>query len=164
MPNGEQQRPMRRFAGPCRFVFSKALALQKAHYEAGGKFISYMAMAKHLTERRNSTETPWLKGAPVHPLQHVLKDLDRAYQNFFARRASFPRFRRKGHSESFRYPDAKQFQIDEANSRIFLPKLCWLRYRNSRDIQGEAKNITVSLFCGKWYASIQTARELSQCR
>ena len=26
---------------------------------------------------------------------------------------SFPRFKRKGHSESFRYPDAKQFEIDE---------------------------------------------------
>jgi putative transposase len=66
-----------------------------------------MAMAKHLTEWRNSTETPWLKGAPAHPLQHALKDLDRAYPNCFARRASFPRFRRKGHGESFRYPDAK---------------------------------------------------------
>jgi putative transposase len=82
MPTGEQQRQMRRFAGSCRFVFNKALALQKAHYEAGGKFISYMAMAKHLTEWRNSTETPWLKGAPVHPLQHALKDLDRAHQIF----------------------------------------------------------------------------------
>jgi hypothetical protein len=56
---------------------------------------------------------------------------------------SFPRFKRKGHSESFRYPDAKQFEIDEANSRLFLPKLGWVRYRNSRAIQGEANNITV---------------------
>jgi putative transposase len=30
MPNGEQQRAMRRFAGSCRFVFNKALALQQA--------------------------------------------------------------------------------------------------------------------------------------
>ena len=29
-PNGEQQRTMRRFAGSCRFVFNKALALQQA--------------------------------------------------------------------------------------------------------------------------------------
>ena len=36
MPNGEQQRDMRRFAGSCRFVFNKALALQKANHEAGG--------------------------------------------------------------------------------------------------------------------------------
>ena len=34
-PNGEQQRNMRRFAGSCRFVFNKALAMQKALYEQG---------------------------------------------------------------------------------------------------------------------------------
>ena len=83
MPTGEQERDMRRFAGACRFVFNKALALQKANYEAGGKFIGYVAMAKCLTEWRNGIQTPWLKDAPVHPLQHVLKDLERAYKNFF---------------------------------------------------------------------------------
>lgn len=31
MPDGEQQRDMRRFAGSCRFVYNKALALQKNH-------------------------------------------------------------------------------------------------------------------------------------
>ncbi|MGC2462032.1 MAG: transposase, partial [Steroidobacteraceae bacterium] len=159
-PTGEQQRQMRRFAGCCRFVFNKALALQKAHYEAGGKFINYVAMAKQLTEWRRGTETLWLKEAPVHPLQHALKDLERSYQNFFASRAGFPRFKRKGHRQSFRYPDAQQFEIDETNSRIFLPKLGWIRYRNSRDILGKARNITVSCSAGQWYASIQTEREV----
>jgi putative transposase len=78
---------MRRFAGACRYVFNQALALQKANYEGGGKFIGYVAMAKRLTEWRNGSETPWLKEAPVHPLQHALKDLERAYQNFFAKGA-----------------------------------------------------------------------------
>ena len=32
MPNGEQARNMRRFAGSCRFVFNKALALQKENH------------------------------------------------------------------------------------------------------------------------------------
>ena len=53
MPNGEQTRNMRRFAGSCRFVFNKALALQKENFEAGGKFIGYVAMAKQLTAWRN---------------------------------------------------------------------------------------------------------------
>ena len=162
MPSGEQARDMRRFAGSCRFVYNKALALQKANYEAGGKFVGYVAMAKHLTEWRNGTETPWLKDAPVHPLQHALKDLERAYKNFFAKRAMFPRFKRKGQGESFRYPDAKQFEIDQVNGRIKLPKLGWIRYRNSRYILGAAKNITVSQSGGKWYASIQTEREVEQ--
>ena len=162
MPDGAQQRDMRRFSGACRFVYNKALALQKANYEAGGKFIGYVTLAKSLTDWRNGPDTPWLKDAPCHPLQHALKDLERAYKNFFAKRADFPRFKRKGSGESFRYPDAKQFVIDQTNSRIKFPKLGWMRYRNSRDVVGQAKNITVSCVAGKWYASIQTEREVPQ--
>ena len=161
-PTGEQERQMRRFAGACRFVFNQALALQKANHEAGGKFISYVAMAKHLTAWRNGAQTPWLKEAPVHPLQHALKDLDRAYANFFAQRAAFPRFKKKGQRDSFRYPDAKQFRLDAANARIFLPKLGWMRLRLSRSLLGVPCNATVSLSGGKWFVSIQTEREVDQ--
>jgi putative transposase len=160
-PNGEQQRDMRRFAGSCRFVFNKALALQKENHEAGNKFIGYVAMAKHLTAWRNGTETPWLKDAPCHPLQHALKALEKAYKNFFAKRADFPRFKRKGQGDSFRYPDSKQIKLDQANSRLFLPKLGWLRYRNSREALGELRNVTVSSHGGKWFVSIQTQREVA---
>ena len=55
MPDGQQQRQMARFAGACRFVFNKALALQQANHQAGGKFIGYVTMAKHLTAWRNSS-------------------------------------------------------------------------------------------------------------
>ncbi len=159
-PNGKQERDMRCFAGSCRFVYNKALALQKENHEAGGKFIGYAAMAKQLTSWRNGTETPWLKDAPVHPLQHALKDLEQAYKNFFLKRAAFPRFKKKGQSDIFRYPDPKQIKLDQANGRIFLPKLGWLRYRNSRAAPGELRNVTVSLSGGKWFVSIQTRREV----
>ncbi|MBN3736167.1 RNA-guided endonuclease TnpB family protein [Burkholderia sp. Tr-20390] len=162
MPNGEQQRDMRRFAGSCRFVYNKALALQKENYEAGGKFIGYVAMAKHLTEWRNGGETPWLKDAPVHPLQHALKDMERAYKNFFAKRAAFPKFKKRGQRDSFRYPDPKQFKLDQPNGRIFLPKLGWMRLRLSRPVPGELRNATVSFNAGKWCVSIQTEREVEQ--
>ena len=161
-PDGGQQRNLRRYAGSCRFVYNKALALQQANHEAGEKFIGYVAMAKHLTAWRNGTETPWLKDSPVHPLQHALKDLDKAYQHFFAKRADFPRFKRRGSGDSFRYPDPKQIKIDQGNSRIFLPKLGWIRYRNSREALGELRNVTVSGKSGKWYISIQTQREVEQ--
>ncbi|MDF1486708.1 transposase, partial [Ramlibacter sp. H39-3-26] len=92
----------------------------------------------------------------------TLKDLERAYANFFAKRADFPRFKKKGQSDSFRYPDPKQIKLDQANSRLFLPKLGWLRYRNSRAVLGTVKNITVSASGGKWFVSIQTEREVGQ--
>lgn len=49
MPNGEQQRDMRRFAGSCRFVFNKALALQKERYEQGEKKLGYAGLCQLLT-------------------------------------------------------------------------------------------------------------------
>jgi putative transposase len=162
MPTGEQQRQMRRFAGSCRFVFNKALALQKARYEQGEKKHGYAGLCKLLTEWRNSAETAWLADAPIHPLQQTLKDLERAYTNFFAKRADFPRFKKKGQSDSFRYPDPKQVKLDQGNRRLFLPKLGWLRVRFSRDVLGTLKNITVSQSCGKWFVSIQTEREVEQ--
>ena len=160
MPSGEQQRQARRFAGSCRFVFNKALALQKARYEQGDKKLGYAGLCKELTAWRNGTESPWLAEAPVHPLQQTLKDLERAYANFFAKRADFPRFKRKGSSDSFRYPDPKQIKLDQGNARIFLPKLGWLGYRHSREVLGTVKNVTVSLNAGKWFVSIQTEREV----
>lgn len=160
-PNGQQQRDMRRFAGSCRFVFNRALAMQKERYEQGEKKLGYAGLCKLLTEWRNGTETPWLKDAPVHPLQQTLKDLERAYTNFFAKRADFPRFKKKGQSDSFRYPDPKQIKLDQTNSRIFLPKLGWLRYRNSREALGTVKQVTVSASGGKWFVSIQTEREMA---
>jgi len=162
MPDGEQERDMRRFAGSCRFVYNKALAMQKENHEAGNKFIGFAGLCKALTGWRNGVETPWLKDAPCHPLQQALKDLEKAYKNFFEKRSDFPSFKRKGSGDSFRYPDPKQIKLDQANNRLFLPKLGWLRYRNSRDVLGELRNVTVSQSGGKWFASIQTQREVEQ--
>ena len=151
---------MRRFAGSCRFVFNKALALQKELHENSEKRLGYAGLCKQLTDWRNREDTQWLKESPVHPLQQALKDLERAFANFFARRSEFPRFKKKGRRDSFRYPDAKQIKLDQLNSRVFLPKLGWMRYRNSREVLGVVKNATVSLHNGKWYISIQTEREV----
>jgi len=160
-PNGEQQRDMRRIAGSCRYVWNKALALQIANHAAGEKFINHFAMCKWLPVWKNEADTLWLKETPAQLFQVALKDLSAAYKNFFDKRASFPQFKKKGKSaDSFCFPQG--CEVDEANRRIRLPKLGWLRYRKSRDIEGTVKNIIVSCVAGKWYASVQTEREVAQ--
>ena len=158
MPTGEQQRYMRRCAGSCRFVFNKALALQTANHEAGNKFIRYVEMANMLPAWKD--EFPWLKEAPSQALQHVLRNLDRAFVNLFEKRADYPRFKKRGLGDSFRFPQG--FKLDQANNRIFLPKLGYIRYRNSREVLGTVKNTTISNRNGKWFISIQTEREVEQ--
>ena len=158
-PDGAQLRDMRRFAGACRFVFNKALAWQKDRYAADNTArFSYVVLANFLPLWKREKETAWLKDSPSQSLQQTLKDLEKGYKNFFARRARFPRFRKKGQSDRFRYPQG--YKLDQANSRIFLPKLGWIRYRNSREVQGVVKNVTVSGRHGKWFMSIQAEREV----
>ena len=96
MPDGEQQHSMRRFAGSCRYVYNKALALQKENHKAGKPFVGYVPMAANLPIWKREVGQEWLQDAPSQALQHALKDLEKAYKNFFAKRAAFPRFKRKG--------------------------------------------------------------------
>ncbi len=155
-PNGEQQCKLRCFAGSCRFVFNKALALQKAQYAENKTKLSYTDLCKLLTGWKKSKATQWLSETPSQPLQQAIKDLERGYKNFFEKRANHPRFKKKGQSDSFRYPQG--CRLDQANNRVFLPKLGWMRYRHSRDVLGTVKNVMVSGKQGKWFVSIQTER------
>lgn len=157
-PNGEQVRSMRRFAGNVRKVWNLALDKQQKNHDAGEKFSNAFGMNNWLPAWK--AEYSYLTESPSQTLQQVTGDLARAYKNFFEKRAAFPRFKKKGQSNSFRFPQG--FKIDQVNSRIFLPKLGWIRYRNSREILGVAKNITVSANGGKWFVSIQTEREVEQ--
>ncbi len=159
MPNGAQICAMRRYAGCCRVVYNKALAWQNEQYQADNTFIfSYTKIANLLPQWK--TELAWLKDAPSQTLQQSLKNLESSFRNFFAKRADFPKFKKKGQSDSFRFPQG--FKLEQQNNRVFLPKLGWVRYRNSREVLGEVNNITVSQNNGKWYASIQTEREVEQ--
>lgn len=151
---------MRRFAGACRFVFNRALALQNENHEAGNKYVSYTKMASWLIEWKSHPDTQWLKDTPSQPLQQSLKDLERGYKNFFQKRAAFPRFKKRGQNDAFRYPQG--VKLDQTNNCIALPKLGWIRYRNSREVIGEVNNVTVIQSCGKWYVSIQTEYEVPE--
>ena len=161
-PSDEQRHRMVCYAGCKRVVYNKALELQAANHAAGNKFIRYESMAKNLGAWRSDEAALWLREAPYHTLQQGLKDMEKAFKNFFEGRTDYPVHKKKGRHDSFRYPDPKQIELDQANSRIKLPKLGWLRYRNSREVPGTVRNVTVSNRNGKWFVSIQTEREVEQ--
>lgn len=156
MPNGAQIRRLKQFCGCSRFVFNRALAYQNEQYEADKSFkFSYNKIANLLPEWKR--ELTWLKDCHSQVLQQALKDLESSFKNFFAKRSDFPKFKRKGEKDSFRFPQG--FKLEQQNNRIYLPKIGWIRYRNSRAIVGEMKNVTVRRKCGKWYISVQTEFE-----
>ena len=95
-------------------------------------------------------------------MQQSLKDLEASFKNFFAKRTDFPKFKCKGDKDSFRFPQG--CKLEQHNSRIWLPKIGWVRYRNSCTVIGENKNEKVSQKCGKWYVSVQTEVEHTEQR
>ena len=145
-PHGQQLRNLRQFAGSCRFVYNKALALNAERYQKKEKRLGYAGLCALLPNWKMEHE--FLSNVPAQALQQSLKNLERAYTNFFQKRADFPKFKKKGQRESFRIPQG--FEIDKQNGRIKLAKLAWMRYRKSQDILGEASNVTVSESGGKW--------------
>jgi putative transposase len=84
--------------------------------------------------------------------------LELAFKRFFDKASAFPRFRKKGLHDCFRYPQG--FNIDEENSRVWLPKIGWVRYRKSRNIKGKAKQVTVIGEGDHWFVSIQKENNL----
>lgn len=103
MPNGEQIRKMKQFCGCSRFVFNRALAYQNEQYQKDNSFkFSYRKIADLLPEWKR--ELTWLKDCHSQVLQQSIKDLDKAFENFFAKRSNFPNFKCKGEKDSFRFP------------------------------------------------------------
>jgi putative transposase len=159
MPYPWQEKRLKLFAGHCRKVWNMALALCVLFLTLG-KYLGYNRLANLLVKWKKSPKYPYLSEAHSQILQQSLKDLDRAFQNYFAKRAGYPNFKKKGRKDSFRYPQG--FKIDGDNARIFLPKIGWVRYRQSRPIEGTPKQVTVSPDVDKWYVSVQTELSVAE--
>ena len=150
-----------RAVGCSRFVWNRALALEKTRLEAGVGMMGYAEICAELVRWKKEDETSFLSEVPSQALQQTLKDLDRAIREGLTpeNAKGFPRFKKKGRCrDAFRYPQGVQVQ----GRQILLPKIGWVRFYKSRPIEGIVKNVTVSRECQHWYVSIQTEREVEE--
>jgi putative transposase len=161
-PTPEQSAQMAQIAGACRFVYNVALEQRRDWYRPGRKF-SFASQCREVTMLR--AEVDWLKACPVHTLQQALKDLDRAYQNWWAGRAEAPTPRKKGVNDSFRFPDPVSIKVErtgKSSGRIKLPKLGWVILRGWYAIPGDICNATVSRRAGQWHVAVQWEQEIAE--
>ena len=148
------------FAGCNRFVWNKALALQKDSLDKTQKLPWYNDLAGCLVDWKRTEELSFLKTAPSQTLQQTLKFLDRAWKDAFDPKQpdkKFPVFKKKFKcSDSFRYPQG--FKLE--GNRVFLPKIGWVGFFKSQEILGTPKNMTVSRGGEHWFVSIQTEQDV----
>lgn len=121
-----------------------------------------MRHSRRKSPSEKDPKTSWLKEVP----SQVLMNLGRAYQNLFddiakAKRGQLawrdvrrPKRKRFDAPRSFRFPAIPPEHINA--QAIRLPKIGWVKYRKSRDLEGRITQVTVSREADGWSIAILT--------
>ncbi len=154
-PNNVQSTYLARAAGTARFAYNWALSEWKRQYEAW-KADNRLPKPSQAALRRQLNAIkrerfPWMLEVTKNAPQMAIIQLGQAFQNFFAGRARYPTFRRKGVHDRFTLTN-DQFDID--GSRLRIPNLGWVRMRETLRFTGKVMSATVSRVADKWFVSI----------
>jgi putative transposase len=164
-PTPDQEAALRRWAGCARAVWNAALEQRETAWRMGHR-VGWTAQDRELTDAKRAM--PWLRDPASDVLQQTLRDLDRAYTNFFAGRARRPRFRRRDRPKRFRIQSRRgkgEIEIRRVGRRcgeVRVPKLGWLRFRWSREPVGEVKHLTVCRDALGWHVSFCCKRAVER--
>lgn len=162
-PTVDQINLLAQHFGACRFVYNHFLHERIELYASKKQSLTYNNMSKILTDLKKNPELVWLNGVNSQSLQQAIRHLDVAYNNFFNKRAQFPKIKSKHDKQSFHVPQS--FKIDEANGHLIIPKITPIKTVFHRPIEGEMKSITISKTkTGKYFASIlvETEKEVKE--
>ena len=154
-PNNAQATHFARACGVARFAYNWALAEWTRQYEAWKADNSLprpnqMALRRQLNAIKRS-EFPWMLEVTKCAPQLAIMQLGEAFRNFFAKRAKYPKFRKKGIHDRFSISN-DQFQIE--GRRIRIPNLGWVRMREALRFRGKIVSATISRVADRWFASI----------
>ena len=164
-PTRSQRRQLAQLAGATRFVWNWALDRRTAAYRADGTQLNWIALSREFTALRAAPETAWLGALPREPFNQVLRDQERAFAAFFAKRAKYPKFRRRGVPHGIRFTlDQRREQVERGHegidgagarwARVSLPGLGVLKLRRTEALAGRLRSITLRREGLAWYASI----------
>ncbi len=149
-PTAEQESAFERSAGCARLIYNLGLE-QRRIFGRRGRPITYGAQAGEL--RALKREFPFFRtDIDSQCLQQALMDLDKAFQRFFRGEAGYPRPRKRGVRDAFRYPQWSR--IDLTKSTIRLPKIGRVRINRHRRLEGSPRFVTVIRDGNRWFASI----------
>ena len=138
--------------GCVRYVYNHFLSLKQELYNKEKKSMSYNQCCKVLTVLKQ--EKKWLKDVDKFSLQNSLKDLDKAYKNFFSGKG-YPKFKSKKDNRKSYRTNYTNNNIEFLDKWIKVPKLGKLKIRDKIKPQGRIINATITQApSGKYYISL----------
>lgn len=148
-PTKQQKILIRKTFGCCRLVYNRGLDLRITSYKNGNP-VGYKETSAMLTSLKK--ELDFLKEVDSIALQQTLRDLDVAYQHFFKDGFGFPKFKAKRDSYKSYRTCIVGGNIQIAGRYIKLPKLGYVKVKQTMDV-GVIKHVTIECTpSGKYYA------------
>ena len=152
--NCSQRVLLARHAGTARFAYNWGLSQRKTLYEQDKK--STNAIEQHrLLNSLKKNDFPWMYEVSKCAPQEALRDLDRAFQNFFrgireGRQIGFPKFKKKYERDSFRLTGTIKIE----GNQIQLPRLGRIRLKEISKVKGKILSATLVREADRWYVNL----------
>lgn len=159
-PTEEQAQQLSQTFGCVRFVYNHFLRLRTDAWYERQERIGYHQTSAMLTALKKTQECAWLNDVSSIPVQQSLRHLQSSFNNFFAKRARYPSFKKKDGRQSAEYTTSG-FNWDGKTLRI--AKIGSLPIRLSRPIPKGARISTVTISkdaAGRYFASMLTTDEV----
>lgn len=161
-PTAAQAKALDFHFGAVRYVYNRYRAAREGYYQDTGETLSETDCCLDLTAHKREAGNEWLRQAYNQSLQQAIRDLDRAYRNFFVGRARFPRFKSKRSHQSIRYLFVGNSKLRITNGRIRIPKVGSVKITQHRHIEGTPRYMTVSKTkSGKFFVSINCQKDVT---
>jgi len=153
-PTPSQEELLRRTMGCVRLVYNKALAARTEGWYQRQERVGYNQTSSLLTAWKKEENLAFLNEVSCVPLQQTLRHLSKAFENFWAKRASYPRFKKKrngGNAEftrsAFKWKDGKLW-LAKCKEPL---NIVWSRYFPT---DCDPSTVTVKLEpSGRWFVS-----------
>jgi putative transposase len=155
-PTPEQADLLNRTFGCVRYVYNRALAERSRAWTQEQKRVTFADTCRMLTRWKAEPETAWLYEVSNVALQQGLQHLQRAFVNFWGKRAKYPQFKSKRKSRASATFTTSGFTCRDG--RLKLAKMAEpLDIRWSRPLPEDAEPSTVTVSrdaAGRWHVSI----------
>lgn len=130
-PTNEQEILMRKHIGCQRYVYNWGLNMNNELYKTEQKKYNLTDLGKMLTQHKKEVE--WLNDVSAQTLKEGLRNLDKAYTNFYKKRAKLPRFKSKKNRNDTFYSRYDKIRFYE-NQTVNLEKIGKVKCKSSYDV------------------------------
>jgi putative transposase len=153
-PTAAQAQTLREWVGVTRLVYNLCLEQRRdwwrQFHRVEGRSLTWAEQSRQVTELR--AQFDWIAAVPRGALERAVRDVDAAFAAFFIGRSGYPRPRRKGENDAIRI-QARDVAVRRLNAKwssVRVPKLGWVKFRDTRPARGETLNLVISAKAGRW--------------